>query len=335
MYTGKSYKLSEFIVWTRKSIYKLIILGTMPVLLYQWAGLKWLTVPWTIVALLGTATAFIVGFKNTQTYNRTVEAQQVWTAILNNSRSWGVMCRDFVGSSERTKDLIYRHLAWITCLRYQMRGYRVWESTEKKHNAEYQRFYSIPEKETSLEHELPKFLSELELDLISQTNNKCTRLMSAQSSTLADAFAMEQIPLLAYMDMQRAVREFFNLQGRSEQIKDSPYPRQYAIINAILVRFFCIMLPYGLLKEFDKLNDSIFGVMHGYMVWLTIPFSVLISWMYTCLGQVGESTENPFEGNANDVPISQMSRGIEIDLREMIGETDLPKMRKPKNNIIL
>lgn len=44
------------------------------------------------------------------------------------------------------------------------------------------------------------------------------------------------------------------------------------------------------------------------MVWLIIPFSVIISWMYASFGQVGESTENPFEGNANDVPISQISK---------------------------
>ena len=71
------------------------------------------------------------------------------------------------------------------------------------------------------------------------------------------------------------------------------------------------------------------------MVWLVIPFSVLISWVYTSLEQVGESTENPFEGSANDVPISQMSRTIEIDLREMLGETDLPPAITATNNIIL
>ena len=59
-------------------------------------------------------------------------------------------------------------------------------------------------------------------------------------------------------------------------------------------------------------------------MWLVIPFGVLISWVFTSLDQVGESTENPFEGSANDVPISQMSRAVEIDIREMLAETDLP-----------
>ena len=65
-----------------------------------------------------------------------------------------------------------------------------------------------------------------------------------------------------------------------------------------------------------------------------IPFSVLISWVFT-LNQVGESTENPFEGNANDVPISQMSRYVVIDMREMLGESDLPAAFQSKNNIVL
>lgn len=335
MYTGKSYKLSEFIIWTRKSIYELIILATLPVMLYELAGLKWLTIPWPIVAMLGTATAFIVGFKNTQTYSRTMEAQQVWTQILNASRSWGAMCRDMITDTQQTNHLIYRHLAWLTCLRYRMREYRIWESTEKKHNAEYRRYYSIPEKEYSLESELDKFLSAEERENILVAANNCTQLMSTQSKVLSDILAAEEVSLLCYMELQRMVKEFFYLQGRSEQIKDSPYPRQYAIINTILVRVFCVMLPYGLLKEFDKLNEVVGGVMQGHMIWLTIPFSVLICWMYTALGQVGESTENPFEGNANDVPISQISRIIEIDLLEMIGADDLPKLRKATNDIIL
>ena len=96
MYTGKSYKISEFIIWTRKSIYMLLLMGILPVVLYQCLNLKWLGVSWAVVALLGTATAFIVGFKNTQTYNRTLDAQQIWTSILNSSRSWGTMSRDFI-----------------------------------------------------------------------------------------------------------------------------------------------------------------------------------------------------------------------------------------------
>jgi putative membrane protein len=131
MHSGKSYKLSEFLLWTRRNIYITSIISIVPVVLYQVFEFKFIAIPWTVVALLGTATAFIVGFKNTQTYNRTWEARQIWGAILNSSRAFGIMSRDFIDNSEKTKELVYRHFAWLTALRYAMRDSRAWETTSK------------------------------------------------------------------------------------------------------------------------------------------------------------------------------------------------------------
>jgi len=174
MHTGKSYKLLEFLHWTRKDIYILTVLGVVPVVAYQIGDLKWLGIPWTVVALLGTATAFIVGFKNLQTYNRTWEARQIWGDILSSSKSWGVMSRDFFDNPRKSKELIYRHLAWLTALRYQMRDSRNWESTSRTHNVEYQRFYSVPERQTALETELAKYVSQEELKQILPARNRAT-----------------------------------------------------------------------------------------------------------------------------------------------------------------
>lgn len=335
MHSGKAYRFSEFLLWTRRNIYKTLIIGIIPVVLYEIVGLKWLAIPWTVVALLGTATAFIVGFKNTQTYNRTWEARQIWGAILNSSRAFGTMSRDFLNNSDKTKELIYRHFAWLTALRYAMRDSRIWETTSKVYNSEYKEFYIIPEKETPLESELEKYISTEELKYVLTTKNRATQLMSLQSKTIKQLFDNNEIDSYQFVEMQRMVKDFYDQQGKSERIKNFPYPRQFATINSFFIKLFCLLLPFGMLKEFDKLNEGMDGIMKGNMVWLVIPFSVLISWVYTSLEQVGESTENPFEGSANDVPISQMSRTIEIDMREMLGETDLPPALQPKNNIIL
>jgi len=335
MYVGKAYKLSEFLFWTRKSIYKLIFLGAIPVVLYEAFDLEWLAIPWTVVALLGTATAFIVGFKNTQTYNRTAEAGHIWTSIINSSRSWGLIARDFINEPEKTKKLLYRHLAWLTILRFQLREKRVWESTDQSHNAEYQKYYTIPEHECELEVELQKYLSSADLEYILSKKNRGAQLMSLQSRLIKELYDQEKILLLQFTEIHKGIREFLALQGRCEGIKDSPYPRQYAIINTFLVKVFCFILPFGMLRELDKANELVMGFMHGHMVWLTVPFSVLISWMYTSLGQVGESTENPFEGSANDVPISFFCEMIEIDIREMLDETQVPVLTQPRHDILL
>lgn len=335
MHAGSKYTFKEFIFWTRRNIYKLLFISTIPTILYEIAGWKWLAIPWAVVALLGTATAFTVGFKNTQTYNRAWEARQIWGAILNSSRTWGIMCRDFFDNPSVTQLLVYRHFAWLTALRYQMRERKNWENSGKSYNAEYQKLYVIPENETKLEEELAKYLSPEELAFILSAKNKTVQLMSLQSKTLKQLFDNQEIDTLKFLELERMIKDFYDHQGKSERIKNFPYPRQFSSSNSYFIRLFSLLLPFGMIKEFDKLNDSMEGIMKGNMVWLVIPFSMLISWFFTTLDQIGEGTENPFEGSANDIPISQMSRTIERDMREMLGETELPDALQAKNNIIL
>ena len=52
-----------------------------------------------------------------------------------------------------------------------------------------------------------------------------------------------------------------------------------------------------------------------------MPFSILVYWVFVTIGQVGHISENPFEHRMNDVPMSALCRALEIDLRQMLGET--------------
>lgn len=108
MYIGTSYTLIEFVTWTKGKIYTLLLLSFIPICLYHIFGVKWVAIPWSVIAMLGTATAFILGFKNNLSYSRSLEAQNVWTAIVSNSRSWGLVSQDYLqDNSEISKSLIY------------------------------------------------------------------------------------------------------------------------------------------------------------------------------------------------------------------------------------
>lgn len=50
---------------------------------------------------------------------------------------------------------------------------------------------------------------------------------------------------------------------------------------------------------------------------------------------VGDFSENPFQGMANDIPMYALARTIEIDLREMLGETELPAAVEAKDGILM
>lgn len=277
---------------------------------------------------------FHVGFKNNATYSRLWEARQIWGAIVNGSRAFGLMIRDSINSSsppdpyqdEKTA-LFNRHYAWLTALRYQMREPRVWENMHRRYNVEYAHYYQIPERITPLEDALKPYLCPKEYAYILGTKNKATQLLALQSAHLRRLQAQGAIDTYLFGQLQLQIANLVDQQGKSERLKGFPYPRQFSSLNSYFVQVFCFLVPLGMLQEFTKLAD--------HNIWLTVPLSTLICWIFTSMDKVGESSENPFEGGANDVPISAISRTIEIDMREMLGETDLPEALKPVHNILM
>lgn len=328
MNAGKRYTFREFVYWTRRHIYKLFFLALIPTVLYH-LGLTFLSITWVPVALLGTAVSFIVGFKNNTSYDRLWEARVIYGSIVNGSRSFAVMIRDFAKDETQIKTIFNRHFAWLTALRYQLREPRIWENMANPENVEYATHYKIPERLTKMEDELKKYLSEEELNYILTKKNKATQLMALQSRHINNLRLTE----FQLLQLQTAITAFYDGQGRAERIKNFPYPRNFSSIASYLLYFFVLLVPFGLLNEFEKLGNG--TMIEGYSIWLNVPFSLLLSWVFVALDAVGESSNNPFEGNANDVPITNISRTIEIDMRDMLDETDLPSPTTAINNILM
>lgn len=69
--------------------------------------------------------------------------------------------------------------------------------------------------------------------------------------------------------------------------------------------------------------------------WMSIPFMVLVGWIYVVMEIVGDYSENPFQGMANDIPMLSLCRTIEIDLLQMLGEEDLPPAIEAKKGILM
>lgn len=339
MHAGRRFNLREVLYWTRRDILFYIVLGSIPTLLYQLLDWKWLTIPWVPIAMIGTAVAFIVGFKNNATYNRLWEARQIYGAIVNSSRSWTIMAIDFVTSPAgksldevelqriRTR-LVHRHIAWLHALRFQLRAPRAWEHMIKVYNREFRKAYPVDEQDgNKLAEVLTHLISAEERTLVTSKSNVATQLIAQQSRDLRELHAQGLIHELRHVEMQNMLVDLYGQQGKCERIKNFPYPRQYATLNLMFVRLFNTLVPFGMLGEFAKLGAG--------FVWLTIPFTALVAWVFMMMERIGESTENPFEGSANDVPITAMTRTIEIDLREMLGETEIPKPLQPVNNILM
>lgn len=283
-------------------------------------GLKWFALPWQPVGLIGVALAFYLGFKNNSAYDRLWEARKIWGGIVNASRSFAVMARDFVLSDDRgaelRKEIVHRHVAWLHMLTVELRKVTPWEH-QGTLSAGSRRRFGTAVTEDDAKAILREYVSADEAEYLLTKGNRSSHLLSAQSRRLMELRQAEIIEHFRHLAMQELITEFYALQGKAERIKKFPLPRQWVSANAYCMAIFLVLLPFGMIDVFSQSGES-------WSVYLTVPATVVCFWIFWLMDRVGEYSENPFEGLANDVPISSMARGIEIDIRQMLDETDLP-----------
>lgn len=299
--------------------------------LYAYAGLRFLRVPFLPISTIGTAVAFYVGFKNNASYERFWEGRKIWGGIVNASRTWATAIVSYIdvgdhGQAAHTtrRELVYRHLAWVNALRMQLR--RTSRFHEKPARATKRRLERHgAHMRNDWDEELRPFLADDELARVTAMANPATHLLTHQGTQLASLVKEARLDLFHQIAMMEVVTELYTLQGKCERIKNTPLPRQYAEFSRIFTRVFTFFVPFGLLDVFaDHIQASMGTLQTLVPVIPMVIASGLISWVFTTMETIGDASEDPFERSMNDVPMNALSRGIEIDLRQMLGETELP-----------
>ncbi len=324
MFTGAKYPLSHILPWTWRETAVFAVIAAAPTAVHGLTG-SGPALPWQPIAMIGTAVAFVTGFKNNASYGRLWEARQIWGGIVNNSRGWAMLTLDFVGERAVREELIRRHLAWLTALRYQLREPRSWENMRRRENEEYRKRYSVAEWDGKIEAELRERLPEAEAAAVLGKKNLAAHILARQGETLRGLHAAGALSEFRHVEMERMLLALVEAQGKCERIKNYPYPRQFATLNHLFVWIFILLAPLGLVEEFARMG----------LVWLNIPICVVLAWIIHTLDKIGSVSENPFEGSPNDVPITALSRTIEIDLLEYLGEKNPPAALQPANEILM
>ncbi len=288
-----------------------------------------LTLPWQPISVIGIAVAFYLGFKNNSSYDRTWEARKIWGGIVNTSRTFGAGIVAFVqGDDARNiqRELILRHVAWLTALRHQLRMSRSWEHPKDGETSK-----NLPHVSESpgpaCRAELAAYLDQAELEALRTKSNMATQLLVTQSRRLQELRDHGYFEDFRHMAFHENITQLYNEQGRAERIKNFPFPRQYASTALWLTMVFCAFVPFGM--------ADVFKGQGSWMFWISPLLSALIIWIFFLMEMIGDYSENPFEGTYNDVPITSISRGIEIDLREMIDDTGIPGPILAENGFLM
>jgi putative membrane protein len=265
-------------------------------------GISQVSLPFSIAAILGSALAIFIAFRNNSAYGRWWEARTVWGGIVNSSRVLARLIITFTDShahqanyeherSERfKKQLIYACIAWVHALRIQLRNQDSWD-------------------------ELNSFLTEDDYSALVQTQNKPNFIQLLIGKKIYQAMANGTLGGFDSFQMEGQLLALANYQGSCERIKNTPLLRQYDFFTRLFLYVFIFLLPFALIGDFSRME----------MAGLMVPVSVLISFVFSIQAKVGEVNEDPFENRITDIPLSALCNTIERDLKEMLGEKELPQ----------
>ena len=265
--------------------------------------------PFAVVAMLSTALAIFLAFRNNSAYDRWWEARKIWGGIVNSSRTFGRQVMSLTSLSEEPnesvaafqKEVIYRHIAWINALRLQLRKENTWD-------------------------EIKPLLGSDEFDWLMDRQNHATQLVQKQGMRLADGRKRGLVVEARYLEVfDETLTSLYDLQGKAERIKNTPLPRQYDYFPRVFLFLFVTLLPSGMITELEKVGSA----------WMVIPLATVVSYVFYVLMRVGEFNEDPFEGRFSDTPMTALCRTIEIDMREQLGEIDLPPKLEPVDGILM
>ena len=254
------------------------------------------TIPFT---LIGLPLAIFLGFRNTSAYDRYWEGRRLWGAIVSHSRNLARQCLSFMppddtcsgqaGLDDIRTRMIYRAMAYAHALRHHLRDTDSTADVETLLTADEWRRYA------GAVHK-PNFL----MDRMGQDLGRCIA-GGRVDGCLAAAVDANLSALVAAC-------------SGCERIRSTPIPFSYTLLLHRTAYFYCFLLPFGLV-------DTL-----GFMT----PFVVaIVAYTFFALDALGDEIEEPFGVAPNDLPLDTLCRTIEINLRETLGESQLPSPLLP------
>lgn len=272
-----------------------------------------LSVP--VLSLVGMALGIFLGFRNNTAYDRFWEGRKLWGQLVNTSRS---LVRDLTtlaayvpelsepGSlepppGEETEDRAflklqtYRVIAFAHALRMQLRG----QFSTKA---------------------LTPYLSETDREFLSHHANAANAIVLLLAGANERHIVRRGLSELRLQTLTRELEELTNIQGGCERIISTPIPHSYSVLLHRIVAIYVFALPFSLA---DTLH-------------LMTPLVVLlIAYTFLGLDSLGDELEDPFGEDMNDLPLFTICHTIEINLRQMIGERDVPPAPAPVQGLLL
>jgi len=272
---------------------------------FVYGGWTWLAVPDVPLSIFGGVIGLIAGFRNASAYARWWEARIVWGALVNHSRCFArevLTMMDASGCERQSRleicemqvKLVRLQIAYVHALRNHLRDSPPWP-------------------------DLAGLISEQEMASLETQNNVPLAIQQQMAVLVSQCYRRGWIDTMRWVALDRTLSTLMECQGAAERIKNTPMPRLYDFFIKLFVNLFCALLPLGMVASLR--------------LWTPIG-STLVGFMFLALDKIGRDLETPFENTPHDVPLTAITRTIEINLKQMLGEREVPQPLAPADGVL-
>lgn len=261
----------------------------------HWA-LEW-TLPIVPVSVLGGAIGIFASFRTNSAYDRWWEGRKLWGRMINSSRMWSTQALAYLDDPDLAHRLVLRHVSYVHALRCLLR-----------------------KQDPFSDGEFLAHLPDADLEALRAESNLTHALLHRQAEALRAALDAGHIDAFRLQSMDRTLMDLLNIQGGCERIKGTPLPRGYGFIVETLIQYYSLLLPFALVEDVG---------------WFAVPLNLIVCLGFALISEAGRVLEDPFNLFWNALPLSELSRKIEVNLRQRLGHDDLPPMLTPDAKGIL
>ncbi|WP_207429385.1 bestrophin family protein [Pedobacter sp. SYSU D00535] len=258
-----------------------------------------LAIPSSEISMLGIALSILMGFRVSSAYERWWEARKIWGSVVNNSRSLARQLITFTHESAISQELVYalvyRQIAFVHSMACRLR----------------EQDAAALIKPLLYEEEYEQLIRKSHIPNLLLLHNVYAIKELRQEGIITD---------IELLRLEETVYQLTDNLGGAERIKNTPFPVPYSYFTWLLVHIFAILIPFGMVDAF------------GYM---TIPAAMCAIFIFLIIEQIAIEIQDPFSNRENDIPVTTISQNIEIDLKEMLGDTNLPQKKKPEGGILM
>jgi putative membrane protein len=257
--------------------------------------LTFTAVPFTI---LGLALSIFLGFRNSAAYDRYWEGRRLWGEVLVSCRILSRQVATLIAPGQISDELsglrrrmVYKGAAFAHALRHHLRG-------------------------TAPDDDVRPLLSDEDFKTVLCSINPPHAILRSLSRDLEQCLSLKLIQALLAASLDSTLASLDRVLAGCERIRSTPIPFSYTLLLHRTAYLYCFLLPFGLIDTVGLATPLVVG---------------LVSYTFFGLDALGDEIEEPFGTQPNDLPLSALSRTVEINLRESLGEVDLPPPLGPQN----